>query len=661
MNVKSLFQNAYRWMIPVLLVLTGFFCLWWLSQQAEHWVFDAFSRWSAKPSANSPVTLVIIDDESLSRLQEDFGQPPWPRMAYVTIFKRLQTDYKPAVTVFDGHFMNIQRQEDRQVFNALKTIPNLIVGLVTQNTTTQEYHEVPHRKFPAKVSDLSYYQLNLGVVNVLQNPDDGIIRKIIPLYTPKTNTPGILKSLALATTLEYLKVYSPHQAWGLNVLTPPGQPPILSLYSEALPSLDKQIPVNVDGSILLRWQRLKTTAQIQQMGFDGEHPAFSHQAFPLWRLLQAPAAEKAQFQQTLKNGILMIGSSSSLYQDFHHTPLSVYHLGADIQATAIDNLLNSETIRLVPPWLNILVCLLCFVGVVLLRLKLNSLEKAVLYTLGSMIIYLWFAYWLFDAHAYAIHVVTPEVFMILGMLLSNLLLAILKDKEVSLLEGHLSKLVSQSVFKEIRSMSKIITQGGRKLDITALFVDIRNFTTLAENLPPQQVTDLLNEFYTLVVDTVFSHKGTVDKFMGDGVLILFGAPLPDAMHANLALDAAKDVLKKSETLTQRWKDTLGVDTRIGISINSGGAFVGFIGPKNKLEYTAIGDTINLCVRLQEQTKVFNEPMIISQYTLDALQPQTLQPKATEYPAEFKELAEITVKGREAPLVIYGYTPDRITT
>ena len=135
-----------------------------------------------------------------------------------------------------------------------------------------------------------------------------------------------------------------------------------------------------------------------------------------------------------------------------------------------------------------------------------------------------------------------------------------------------------------------------------------------------------------------------DAILGDGVMILFGAPVPDINHAQDATLAALELVAASGALIEKWKRERSIDTEIGISLHSGSAFVGFIGPKNKLEYTAIGDTINICARLQEQTKAFNAAIIVSQDTL-------LQcPQQQQY---FKPLGPATIRGRDTSIEIWA--------
>jgi adenylate cyclase len=606
------------------LLLVG---LWYAGQHLERLAYNRLARWSAKPLTQSSVVLVLIDDESIQRLHDRFGPLPWSRQAYLDIFSRIQSA-QPALMIFDSHFTSLDRQEDARFFTALKAFPNLISGLVMEETGVVADRLNTHLP--------QYYRLNLGVVSINED-SDGVIRSMKPFYQVHTglSQTGIFPSLSLAAAYEYLAQVHPSASWVVDT-DHQGRSQSLRLYPEYQPERGLRMALNAENAFYMRWYQL-----IPQR--PGEY-ARSHAVIPLWHFF-----ENTTPMPSLAGKIALIGSSSLFYRDYHQTPMANRHLGTDIHATAIDNLLQGQCIRKAGLGINLSLLTLLCLWVFFLRFGVRSFRKTALYTVGTMILCYWLALWMIMAYSLWLDVVTPELFIVMSFLVASTYRIFFKEKELAAMEKNLSQLVDPEVFQEIRRRSHILKPGGQKLEITSMFVDIRNFTALAERLQPTEVTDMLNEFYTAVVGIVFSYRGTVDKFMGDGILIIFGAPLPSDAHRAMALHAAQDILAATERLSCHWRETLSIDTEIGISLNSGLAFVGFLGPAHKLEYTGVGDTVNICVRLQEHTKQFHTRLIISEHTVAGL----LQQPGSVIPSNaYVELGDVVVRGREATIRIY---------
>jgi adenylate cyclase len=178
--------------------------------------------------------------------------------------------------------------------------------------------------------------------------------------------------------------------------------------------------------------------------------------------------------------------------------------------------------------------------------------------------------------------------------------------------------------------------------MTVLFSDIRGFTTVSEKGTPEDIVHTLNEYFTQMVRIVFHHKGTLDKFVGDMVMALFGAPLDDPLHADHAVEAALEMLDALHELNIRWAAEGRPTLDIGIGINTGPMIAGNIGSDAIMSYTVIGDAVNLGSRLESLNKQYGTRIIISESTKSHLT------KAHQ----FKPLGDVVVKGKSHAVAIF---------
>lgn len=160
--------------------------------------------------------------------------------------------------------------------------------------------------------------------------------------------------------------------------------------------------------------------------------------------------------------------------------------------------------------------------------------------------------------------------------------------------------------------------GGKHVEASVMFSDIRSFTSITEALSPAETIDLLNSYYTLMFDAIGGHGGIVNQMLGDGLMAIFGAPLPHADHRDRAVRAALEMLGLVDGFNREQALRARVEIRIGIGIASGPVIAGFTGTQQRVTYTCVGDTVNLAAHLEAHTKVVGQPILIDENTRDGL-------------------------------------------
>jgi adenylate cyclase len=210
----------------------------------------------------------------------------------------------------------------------------------------------------------------------------------------------------------------------------------------------------------------------------------------------------------------------------------------------------------------------------------------------------------------------------------------------SVVRSNFERYFAPNVAAEIAQQQGAIRLGGDRRPITVLFSDIRGFTAMAESMGPDSIASLLTEYFTEMVDIVFEHGGTLDKFMGDAIMALWGAPLSHEDDADRAMQCALDQLAALDKMNAKWKEQSRPTIGVGIGINYGEVFAGNIGSDKRLEYTVIGDAVNIASRLCSSAGP-NEILLSEPFY-----------KALKKPPRVDALDPIQVKGKSRRLAVY---------
>jgi len=214
-----------------------------------------------------------------------------------------------------------------------------------------------------------------------------------------------------------------------------------------------------------------------------------------------------------------------------------------------------------------------------------------------------------------------------------------EEKDKKRIREMFGKYVSPQVVDEILK-SPQIELGGVDRELTVFFSDIRGFTTLSESMTPHELVDHLNIYLTAMTNIILEYKGTLDKYIGDAVMCFWGAPLPQEEHALLACKCALKQMQALEKLNQNWPEERRID--IGIGLNSGIMTVGNMGSLGRMNYTLMGDNVNLGARLEGTNKAYGTHVIIGENTYALVKDKVVT----------RELDNIRVKGKFKPVMIY---------
>ncbi len=331
-------------------------------------------------------------------------------------------------------------------------------------------------------------------------------------------------------------------------------------------------------------------------------------------LLKARENDSKYFEEHFKNKIVLI-ALNNVSDDIHATPLADEKPGIFIHAHTINNHINQNYLHQFDNDFLLFYLIVASFITVLIALRYKLLIASSLF-FASLFVYLSIAI-LFFRENYII----PIVPIVLTVLLSFTIIFIyrftVEDKNKRRLAHFFRSYVNDQVVDDILKSDAPVKLEGTREEVCILFSDIRNFTTYSENHSAEEVVLALNEYFSAMTEVILKHGGTVDKFIGDGLMAFFGAPIKNVTNPSLnAMYAAYDMRVALAQLNKKWEIEGKAQLDNGIGLHTGDAIIGNIGSHKKMEYTAIGDAVNVSSRIEGLTKTLNSPILmsISSYT-----------------------------------------------
>ena len=330
-------------------------------------------------------------------------------------------------------------------------------------------------------------------------------------------------------------------------------------------------------------------------------------------------------------------------QDLHQTPYAGLMSGPEIHANIVETIMAGRSLKAVAaPWRLAYLAFILGLGVALFFRLSPGPGLAVLGLLALTAAA--FSYFLFRGN-WLLPAAVPQLGLLLGYLGVLGLRLTGEERERARLRQIFGRYVSGEVVEKLLVSGQQPNLGGEAFTVTVLFSDIRHFTTISESLSPQEVVEMLNTYFSRACEPILAQGGMVDKFIGDAVMAVFGAPAPQPDHARRALAAALAMREKArdfrDWMEQRFPDRGLNDFDIGVGLHTGEAVVGNIGSPARFEFTAIGDTVNTASRLEGLTKELGWSIVASERTVMAAGPGVVTGGKQEIP----------VKGRREPVVV----------
>ncbi|MBI5103226.1 MAG: adenylate/guanylate cyclase domain-containing protein [Nitrospirae bacterium] len=354
---------------------------------------------------------------------------------------------------------------------------------------------------------------------------------------------------------------------------------------------------------------------------------------------------------SLKDKIVLLGTTALATYDQKITPLSADMPGVEKNANVVENILTNNFIRPSPGIAEIAVIIITgiFLGLILPRLgALPSAAVAIsiisLYILASCYVLIYHGLW--------INLLYPVLNMLGIFALQTVIRFSREEKKAREIRQMFSSYVSPKIVHELIEHPERAALGGERRLVTILFSDVIGFTSLSEKKRPEDVVALLNEYFKEMTDIIFRWDGTLDKFVGDEIMVFWGAPLDQPDHAERAVRCAVEMSEKLNEMRKTWaeKGVEGLDC--GIGINTGEVIIGNIGAEGKkMDYTAIGDHVNLAARVEKLTRQYGTRILITENTYAAIKPVLNQGAIGN--CIFQDLASVRVKGKEQEVRIYG--------
>jgi adenylate cyclase len=584
------------------------------------------------------VTIAAIDEQSLARI----GRWPWSRATFAALADRLD-QLGARVIAFDLFFPERESAHaDAQFAQAIRSAKRVVLGTVF----IDNYEEVRYLG-PAGLAAARSAIAPLAIAEVRSSgaappvftgmEPHGVLVNIVELqdgaaYAGHIDVPpdrdGVVRRAPLIRRFDgrYYPAFDVQVARAyLGV-----DAPVLEVAPYGIAGLrlgERHVPLDEEGRLLVR-----------------HRPPGAFAAVPVADILEGRADPAL-----LRGRVVLIGNTAIGIGDVRVTPYGATRPGVEVRASIVESLLAGDALQR-PEWMMVLdaaaMALIALVLIVLLP-RLGVTGGGVL-ALGVLAGYLVLAIYFFRTEGLWLNVVYPTLLVALLFASATLIEYFFAFSEKRYLKRAFQHYVPPAVVEELVADAGKLRLGGEKRELTVLFSDIRGFTTLSESMAPEHLVKLMNEYFTLMTAKVFEHRGSLDKYIGDSIMAIFGAPVAEPQHAALACRSALDMVRAlrafQDSLRQRGLPAID----IGIGINTGPVVVGNMGSADHFNYTVVGDPVNLASRIEHLNKEYGTKVLVSEYTYLQAQDQFRLAR---------EVDRVRVRGRAQPVRLFELFPE----
>jgi len=635
---------------------------WSVIDDVQHKAFDALLNIAPRPYTDVGVRVVDVDEESLARI----GQWPWPRTTLADLVRRLQ-ELGAAAIAFDAVFPEPDRTSPARVVKLWPNDPSLN-AIKARVSRLPDHDALLARAFRAS-----------GRVVAGFAPGSGARRRALePKATFSYGGDGPLSSVPKYTNATDNLPELDAAAAGLGSFGFEGEddgvvrrvPMLFNIEGKLLPALSLEaVRIAQDQKSFM----VKSVGGSGERGF-GEHTGISRikvgglsiptdgrgrvwvdytldeprRTIPAWTVLDRGA--KAP---DLKGKIVFVGTSAAGLRDLRATPLNPVDSGVNVHANVAEQILTG-TFRERPDWadgVEIVMTVVFGIALIVLLQRLGAAWSAPI-ALGMIFSAVWLAWHAFNAWHQLLDPVFPTATLAAVYFSFAGVAYIQSDRERRAITDQFGRYLSPKVVAQLATSGAKVELGGETREMTFHFCDIRGFTTISEKFDPHGLTAFINRFLTPMTEIILAHDGTIDKYMGDCIMAFWNAPQAVPEHARHACKAALAMHAKLDELNAQWQaeaksagKTLP-EIHIGTGLNTGPCVVGNMGSSLRVDYTVLGDDVNLASRLEGQSKQYGVRIVIGPATRE---------QAPEFAA--LELDLLKVKGKTRPVRIFALLGD----